>query len=119
MGLGQSILGPIPDSQGGQLDCRRSDRKSYPTVILPPLAPLRNPGPGSVMIVFANAKVATQQIKAAIEGALKLGMEMDLFITRAWGSDSDMPSTFFKIIHNFRNDYRLHLAVASVCESAT
>ena len=59
------------------------------------------------MIVFANAKVATQQIKAAIEGALKLGMEMDLFITRAWGSDSDMPSTFFKIIHNFRNDYRL------------
>jgi len=71
------------------------------------------------MIVFANAKVATQQIKAAIEGALKLGMEMDPFITRAWGSDSDMPSTFFKIIHNFRNDYRLHLAVASVCESAT
>ena len=119
MGLGQSILVPIPDSQGGQLDCRRSDRKSYPTVILPPLAPLRNPGPGSVMIVFANAKVATQQIKAAIEGALKLGMEMDPFITRAWGSDSDMPSTFFKIIHNFRNDYRLHLAVASVCESAT
>jgi hypothetical protein len=56
------------------------------------------------MIVFANAKVATQQIKAAIEGALKLGMEMDAFITRAWESDSDMPSTFFTIIHNFRND---------------
>ena len=51
------------------------------------------------MIVFANAKVATQQSKAAIEGALKLDIE-----TRAWGSDSDIASIFYKIIHNFRND---------------
>jgi hypothetical protein len=90
--------------------------KSYPKVVLP-VVPPRNPGPGSVMIVFANAKVATQQIKAAIEGALKLGIE-----TGAWGSNSDMPSIFFKnfIISRMMSASlrRLFALVRAICVAA-